>query len=258
MRYYQLLCLQQGREVQVEGLTLRVALPVDASSCVIENDEQLLAQAGTQKVFYFSGGGSIILNGRYLLALRREATVRINPGQISLFTGRADNPKEWGKPLLIVRELFEELLLFQNDRQYVPQCPVFQSVIDYVYSSFHLPQDSPCLPIHFKTPEKPYCVEIFEQNKLLAREPCYWTINPRGEINLFYVFEAQIEVDTLSARDGEMGRDVIVLDCQAGLQGIMQGGSWPRQWHTWDETQFSSNLTWLLKQLGLKPERSND
>ena len=252
MRYYQLLCLQRERDVSIDGLTLRVSLPPESERHIIENDVQLLNHVAPQHVFFFSGGGSILINGRYLLAVRREASARINPGQLSLFTGRSDGPHEWRAPEKIVREFFEELLLYRDGRPAIPECPEFQSEINQVYSKFKdISYSTFRASLTVLKPARPYYVELYENQKLSAKTHCYWTINPRGEINLFYLFDAQLDIQSFSAQDGELRRDIVVLDCATERQGEMLNHQWPSEWSSWNRSLFSTNLSWLLEQMNI-------
>lgn len=75
------------------------------------NDEQLVASADPERYFWLSGGGTFVLEGRFAIVVERSAHSRINAGKLSLFTGRANDEAEWAEPRLLLRELFEELIV---------------------------------------------------------------------------------------------------------------------------------------------------
>lgn len=114
--YYRLCLLEESRSIdfEQEGL-IRVDLDMARGQQPVTSDEQLVRTSAPGTYFWISGGGSLLLEGRHLILVERSGDSRINPGKLSLCTGRADNEAEWADPRLLLRELFEELQIVNRD-----------------------------------------------------------------------------------------------------------------------------------------------
>lgn len=245
-RYYDIARLDR-EAVQVAGSQLSVDLSCVGDKDHITDDVSLLAQSGPDSVFYLSGGGTLLLNRRYILMVQREATARVNPGQFSLFTGRADGPKEWRYPPLIVRELFEEMEIYGNGLLLYPQCEAFQPVIDAVYAAAGRPCGK-ALPLEL-LPLANGKLHVREGKVNLFQDEVFWVMSARGEINLLYVFIATLDLDQLSMRDGEGSRDIFALDLEQGCYARLSSADPHRQWRDAAALPMSENLMALRDQL---------
>ena len=166
-----------------------------------------MLEAYRKKMFYLGlRRKPYLLNNRFLLLVKRSNHSRVNPDKFSLFTGRSDNLDEKLNPLLISRELFEELLLFNGNRLYKPICTDFQSVINKVY--LRIDQD---IGIDMsESLDLPLEQRLFDPKETsIASNDYHWRgklnyhINSKNEVNILFLFAANIQIDTLSARDGE-------------------------------------------------------
>jgi hypothetical protein len=227
-RFYQIARLAEGKTIFPETERLRIDLDRVTREDLIENDVAFQAAIAPRSWFWLSGGGTILLNGHYLPIVRRSAGARVNPGKFSLFTGRADDAQERANPTLLVRELFEELLLFEGETLLVPQCEEFQHVIEKVRGATGATgvlKDGPQRPLPLTAvPLKTRPVEILHQG--VEREyQLSWTVGPSKDINVLYLFTAECDLKRLSARDGEFdvssgrsvgaGRDIYLYDLRS-------------------------------------------
>lgn len=71
--------------------------------------------------FWLAGGGSYLINEKYLVLIRRSIDAYTNPGKLSLATGRSDSYEELLNPRLIIRELFEELAIIEGNSLVLPE-----------------------------------------------------------------------------------------------------------------------------------------
>ncbi len=72
-------------------------------------------------LFWLAGGGSYLINEKYLVLIKRSRYAYTNPEYLSLATGRSDSYEELLNPNLVIRELFEELAIFQNGNRILPK-----------------------------------------------------------------------------------------------------------------------------------------
>ncbi len=229
-RFYQIARLTQGSTIFPETEKLRIDLDGVTAADLIENDIAFQAAIAPQTWFWLSGGGTLLLNGHYIPVVRRSQNALINPGKFSLFTGRADNAGERARPPLMVRELFEELLLFEGETLLVPQLEGFQDLIDTAHGAIRksgILEDGPrrALPLTL-VPLKAHSVTIRHQGA--EREyQLSWTAGPSNDINVLYLFAAECGLAQLAARDGEFrvtqdkfigaGRDIYLYDLRSRL-----------------------------------------
>ncbi len=186
------------------------ALRVDLSGAMQRpfsyNDDDILAMRRKGKYIWASGGGTWLLNNRYLPVVQRPPHARVNAGKFSLFTGRADNTEELLDPVLLVRELFEELVLFNGHQLFRPYCERFCRIIDQVYARLEadLGLDiAAAQPLHL---EHLMCaskmITIIDHGALWeGMLDCH--VNSNGEINILFVLAGDVDIDKLLAMDGE-------------------------------------------------------
>jgi hypothetical protein len=206
MRYYHIVRLKRGCGIVFDGNDLRINLDAVGHGDHIFDDRGFVAAQHPDYYTYVSGGGTILINGRYLVVVRREQTALVNPGRLSLFTGRANGPDEWVQPRHVARELFEELVLFIDGNMLYPRCGDFQPVIDSVYrnagrthAEFDLQLQEILLPKG--------TIEVSRDGEAFAPLRAYYHVNSRNDINVLHLFEAELDMERLTASDGESEED---------------------------------------------------
>jgi hypothetical protein len=205
-RYYQVAGLKPGYEIAEDARALRV----DLSSALLRpfayNDEDILSTQRKGEYIWASGGGTWLLNHRYLPIVQRARHAMVNPGKFSLFTGRADNTEEMLQPGLLVRELFEELVLFTEHRLCRPYCKKFREIINQVYTGLesNLGLDiAAAMPLHLEYLLcAPRIVSVANQGGR-QEDALDYHVNSNGEVNILFVFTGYADIDKLQAMDGE-------------------------------------------------------
>lgn len=226
-RFYQIARLTSGQTIFPHEAGLRIDLDAVKPDDLIENDVAFRTAVAPDTWFWLSGGGTLLLNNRYLAVVRRSPEARVNPGKFSLFTGRADNDAERADPSLIVRELFEELLLYEDGTLLMPRFPAIQPLVDEAYDVMRkvgvIPdgpvRDMPLTPVAL--PARPVAIRhggVWRDHRLA------WTVNANNDINLLSLFAAECDIGRLVVRDGEFhvangvthraGRDIYLLDLE--------------------------------------------
>lgn len=223
--HYQLVQLHKNRDIFIKGNVLRVSMEKLLSEDII-GDDQLLNELYDPNIYnWVSGGGTYLINNRYLVVVRRSDLTRVNPGKFSLFTGRSDSAKERTEPRLIVRELFEELILFSHEKLLYPVNDKYQNIIERCYvdlenaGRFNIKARAAMPVTELNISES--TIEIFDDGN--ANEmPLTWHINNKNDINVLFLFKVDIDVACLKAIDAEYhyeqgecifhDRDVYLLD----------------------------------------------
>ena len=205
-RFYQVAGLKPGSEIVEEAHVLRVDLSRAMQRPFSYNDEDILASRRKGEYIWASGGGTWLLNDRYLPIVQRARYARVNPGKFSLFTGRADNSEELLHPAMLVRELFEELLLFTGHCLYRPDCEGFSGIIDQVYTRLEtdLGLDVAAAQRLHLEPQMcaPKMVTVTDHGaRWEGMLDCH--VNSSGEVNILFVFAGDVDIDKLQAMDGE-------------------------------------------------------
>jgi hypothetical protein len=205
-RYYQVAGLIPGQEIVEDIDSLRVNISQALRRPLAHSDADVLESRQKGEYIWASGGGTFLLNGRYLLAVRRSPHARVNPGKYSLFTGRADSKEEMLNPVLLIRELFEELVLQTGEQLYKPVCDEFQGIIDHVYAGLkkHLGLGTAgAVPLRLSHLAcAPRMVSVVNQQDHWEGMLDYH-VSKNGEINFLFVLSGDIDIGTLRARDGE-------------------------------------------------------
>ena len=236
-RFYQIARLTVGVTIFPSEEGLRVDLDGLTPADLIENDVAFRTAAAPDVWFWLSGGGTLLLNGRYLLVVQRSLDARVNPGKFSLFTGRADNDAERADPALMARELFEELLLYEGSTLLTPRVDAWQPVIDAAHAAMRAAgiiepgsaRDIILTPVAL--PTRPVVIRHrgAEREHALA-----WTAGANNDINALFLFAADCDIARLAARDGEFhvaggnahkaGRQIFLLDLLEGFARTLSEG----------------------------------
>lgn len=117
-QHYRILRLDPEVDVLQSGIgSLSVDLTRAYCADPLTRDRQVFASYGAKSIRYISGGGSYLFDNEWLLVVRRDMRTLINPGKLSLFTGRANGLAEWLQPRLVFRELLEEVSIYDSDRR---------------------------------------------------------------------------------------------------------------------------------------------
>ncbi len=228
-KYFKVAGLVPGSEI-VEG---KNSLKVDVSHVFQRsfayNDADVLAARQSGNYIWASGGGTYLLNGRYLLVVQRPVHVKVNPGKFSLFTGRADNEAELLNPVLLIRELFEELVLFSGRQLYKPICEGFQEIVDQVYERLITDlqiRSIDAIPLYLNHLLcAPKTISVTNHGERWEGEfDCH--VNNNGEVNIVFVLSGEVDIRTLQALDGEyhlsegsavsQNRKIYLYDLQSG------------------------------------------
>ena len=187
----------------------------------ITSDVEFRKNMDKEGFYWVSGGGTFLLNDRYIFVVKRRKDSQINPFKVSLFTGRADSIEELKNPMLLARELFEELLLFSGDSLIYPQNKKFQQIIDQVYDHhFEIREDigSKKIKIDFTD------IQVSTKKVVVGKneENMEFFINSKLDVNVLFLFSLNVDINSLSYRDGESyiknnnvffaNRDVFLID----------------------------------------------
>ena len=170
---------------------------------IITNDHLFRQNLDNEGLYWLSGGGTFLLNKRYIFVVRRRRDDGVNPYKVSLFTGRADDINELVNPLLLVRELFEELLLFSGDSLIYPVNKKYQNIIDSVYKThIEARKDIDAEKVirvdisEIKTSEKKIIIGSDEQD-------IDFFINSNLDVNVLFLFSINLDINELDYIDGE-------------------------------------------------------
>tara|TARA_Y100000310_G_scaffold308073_1_gene350801 strand:- start:3214 stop:4023 length:810 start_codon:yes stop_codon:yes gene_type:complete len=170
---------------------------------VITNDHSFRQNLSSKGFYWLSGGGTFLLNERHILVVRRRRDDGINPYKVSLFTGRADNINELTNPLLLARELFEELLLFSNDFLIYPKNKKYQDIIDNVYET-HIDTRH---DVDIKKMISTDFSEVKTSGKKIVignnEQAVDFFINSNLDVNVLFLFSINLDIDALQYVDGE-------------------------------------------------------
>jgi hypothetical protein len=220
-RYYHIVklleCDYAVCENSVEIKDLKKILEKPPITCDIDFRNNLPSPG----LFWCSGGGTIILNNRYILGVRRHRDALVNPFKISLFTGRADNEMELANPDMLARELFEELILKINNKIVFPKNKKYQKVIDRVFD-FHKkaglilePNFSELEFTQINTSSKKITIGLKDYN-------LDFFINSNNDINVLFLFSIEGDFKDIEYIDGEAyldsgkiitsNRDIVKVD----------------------------------------------
>jgi hypothetical protein len=254
--YYRLCPLERARSIRFEGASVHVDLDAAAGRPAVTNDEQLVRATGPDTYLWLSGGGSVLLEGRWLLVVERSPHSRINAGKLSLFTGRADTEAEWLEPRRLIRELFEELIVV--DAAGAARPPRFSAGwVDaraIHRASWEQRGGGPVANEELELrpvllPGSP--VTITSRGTTRAHELLIH-VNQMRDINALYVLECDLTLDALWAVDGEaderLRRRIFALDVATLVAINVTSGS-PRTAEPVDEERMTEHCRFLIRTL---------
>jgi|GEM_PF-2309709 len=260
-RYYEIVRLRLGTGIKLAPGRLEVDLDTTGDDDLIHDDTAFRRAMGEDSYFWISGGGSLILGGRWVPLVQRPLDALTNPGKLSLFTGRADTPAERADPRLMIRELFEELVLMRNGKSLKPLLADAQPLIDQAWAGLigakivdpATVEDLPLRPLELPAQELSIRADGTTRHLSLA---CH--INGRQDINVLFAYAADLTPDGLTARDGEFhptgttpllqGRTIVLYDAAAGtIRPLSEAGpEYPA-----DRAVMTEHLVAFLTGLGL-------
>jgi len=176
----------------------------------INNDVDVKYSLSKGQSIWVSGGGTYLLNKRYLIIVQRSSDSIVNPGLFSLFTGRADGLGELQSPRLLIRELFEELILFSNNKIIIPACEEYQNIIFETYKRI-----SKVIGFEIENAKRIYLQSmplkskdvVIENNGTIWRDKLTYHKSRNNDFNVLFVLSGEIELNSLEALDGEFNYD---------------------------------------------------
>jgi hypothetical protein len=206
-KYYKIISLEKGKTLLVKNNKLEVDLKNINTCKIINNDEVFKENIKPDFYFWVSGGGSFFINKKYIFLVKRSSDSKINPDKFSIFTGRADSIAEIINPLLLVRELFEELLITRDGFICYPRCPEFQSIINNVYKELkkNFFKERNIKYLNFDLKYLPFLnKKIVLTTESGKKEICLdYYINNNNDINVLFLFSGVLDISNLGAFDGE-------------------------------------------------------
>lgn len=77
--------------------------------------------SGEKLLIWAAGGGTYVLGGKYIPLIKRSADSLTNPNKLTIATGLSNSYEEMIDPLLLIRELFEEIIIIDREKNlYIP------------------------------------------------------------------------------------------------------------------------------------------
>jgi hypothetical protein len=231
-KYYQVVGLKPGSEIIENAQSIKVDLSYALQRPFSHNDLDIIATLKKGDYIWASGGGTYLLNERYLPIVQRHLHAKVNPTKFSLFTGRADNTEELFYPELLVRELFEELILFSGHCLLRPDCKSFPAIIEQVFEKIELNlgldiSGAKRLQLkHFLcSPKK---ITVRHEDLAAPWEGMLdYHLSSNGEVNILFLLSGEVDIDKLQAMDGEFylldgkalrqERNIYIYDINTGL-----------------------------------------
>jgi hypothetical protein len=208
--YYQIIQLLLGKSIEITKNKLVINLDAANLEQIINSDRIFLNSSLDHSYFWVSGGGTYLINNRYLVIVKRSSWSKVNPNQYSLFTGRADSILELTQPNLLVRELFEELILTTNSHIYYPKFSFpdqnIQDTIDRTYQDLEQKFN---LDLNQYQDLNLDLISTFDQDIDLKYQESdrhfklNFYINSKNDINILFLFSVHLDISDLLAQDGE-------------------------------------------------------
>ena len=81
---------------------------------------------GTRSLIWAAGGGTYLLGNEYVPLIKRSADSISNPGKLTIATGLSNSYEEMVDPLLLIRELFEEIVMIDKNNSLL--VPLFSGI----------------------------------------------------------------------------------------------------------------------------------
>lgn len=246
-RFYTLTHLPPTR-YEVSGETLEVDLREPDDLPRLHDDHAFRSYLNHEGLYWVSGGGSVLFNRRYLAVVERGADALVNPGMLSLFTGRSDGPAEWEDPSLLMRELLEELIIVDGDILLRPSNPLLDRVAGGVYDRYShlLPTVSEPLKLEKVSAQRKVVVHTQGDSYSLDLD---FHINSRNDCNILSIFEAERDIQNLKFLDGENllsrgpARKIHLLDIKSGT--LVDGDDH----RSFDPSLCTEHLTFVIELL---------
>ena len=249
----------RGNDIVIDDIELL------ENSNPITNDDEFNDAINDAGYFLLSGGGTYIINERYLVVVQRAETALVNPLNISIFTGRSDSIEEILNPRMLLRELFEELLVYDSDGKLrYPKSLGFQDIIDQVYEEilslgvFGAIKSERDLKLTYVKPKKRMCLgnDSFDLD---------FHVNSKRDINVLFLFDVHIdEFHEINFRDGEYhqegdknvfhNRDIMLLDLENETLCTQDG----KEISKFDRSSASEHLVYLISALNKKENHENN
>jgi hypothetical protein len=260
-KFYEVLGLKSKVDFfQTEG-ALEVILTDELLRSRIFDDIAVSEAKSRGEYIWISGGGTYLINNQYLLLVKRPHDAIINPGRYSLFSGRANDKNELINPVLLVRELFEELVLFDTNYLYYPINNEYQKIIDQVYSGAlsHIPI-KPIRNLDITSVDLINNALVIRYKEKISKYLIPFHINELGEINILFLFSATLDVENLFAEDGEsfhldgkiarQNREIYLYDLSSGnIRNITASSSELGRVSRLDENLMTDHLAYMLKMI---------
>lgn len=204
-KFYEVLGLKPGLHLFEKAGLLEIFLTDELLKSVIFDDKEVLKAKAKGQYIWVSGGGTYLINNQYVLLVKRPETALINPGKYSIFSGRANDKNELIKPALLIRELFEELLLYDNNYLIYPINEEYQKLIDQVYIDIiNIKSNIPIKKIEIKSYDLLKNNLKINYRDRIAEYLIPYHINKFGEINILFLFSTNLDIENLFAQDGEI------------------------------------------------------
>lgn len=193
------------------ALELQVCLDGAEPIGTIEELLERKARAQPGERLWISGGGVYVLNGTWVPLVRRDLQSPINAGRLTVSSGRADSTEELVRPQLLIRELFEEIVIYESGQPLLPEVKEYRKVLSVerivngACTRANLPWDSPrVLPSTLLRSGSDRLI-ITRAGKIFHYEDQTLHINYKnGEINLLQAIAVNtVSLSQLSYRDTE-------------------------------------------------------
>jgi hypothetical protein len=264
--FYEIARLRRGWSLRLDDDRLSVDLDRVGAHDLIRDDRALSNARGKDACFWVSGGGSILINDRFLPVVQRSTASRVNPGRFSLFTGRADNAEERANPERLSRELFEELVLLSGSRPLMPHWEKQQDIINQAYTRLAaaglVNRAGGVGPLPVTLIPLPVRDVVVKASGARSSHPLAWHMDEKGDINVIFLFSAHCNVENLRAIDGELsgntrpmggGRQIVLYDLKGGPPRVLSRGAGPEPLtiDPKDMTEILRHVLDLLAHLGL-------
>jgi len=211
--YYAMLHLRLNERISISDDAINVDIRDVSQNDIVTNDQEKQFRSGPKSYFYLSGGGSYVIDGQYLLVIKRDAKTIVNPNKYSLFTGRSNSKHEWINPFLCARELFEEVSFYVDGNLLSLRNQRFQTVIDSSYKNDL--KSGRSIPTQIDLVDQPKVVLNIQSE--LGRETHELTVvvSETGDINCLFIFSLSVSLSQLRALDSENSgimRKIYVID----------------------------------------------
>ena len=247
--YYSILHLQLHDRISINSDVISVDIRGIRSTEIITNDHERDARRKPGSFFFVSGGGSYIVDERYLLVVQRDANTLVNPNMYSLFTGRSNDAHEWINPDLCVRELFEEVTLYVDGGMVSLINQRFQSLIDSHYKTDSKSKKSTPLQINLVEQSTLNLVITSDHGSNEHKLPLI--VSKNGDINCVFVFDLEVSLSRLSAidkEDGGLERKIHVIDIETlSIKPLANFDS--NNWKALDNLEMTDNLIAVINDL---------